>query len=68
VSEIRVDLSVCSLQFWRRSRKGNAITVPKMLYGMSGAEFIGLAFELAEADNLKQPETTLLQGGKDVWS
>jgi hypothetical protein len=49
---------VCSLQFWRRSRKGNAITVPKILYGMSGVEFIGLAFELAEADNLKQPETT----------
>jgi len=36
VSEIRVDLSVCSLQFRRRSRKRNAITVPKMLYGMSG--------------------------------
>jgi len=39
-----------------------------MLYGMSGVEFIELAFELAAADNLKQPETTLLQGGKDVWS
>jgi len=29
-----------------------------MVHGMSGVEFIGLAFELAEADNLKQPEAT----------
>jgi hypothetical protein len=55
VSEIRVDLSLCFLHLWRRSREENAITVPKMLYGRSGVEFIGLAFELAEADNLNQP-------------
>jgi hypothetical protein len=55
---IKVDISGCSLQFWRRSRRENAITVPKMFYGMSGEKFMGLAFELAAADNLKQPEIT----------
>jgi hypothetical protein len=35
-----------------------------MLYGMSEVEFIGLAFELAEADKLKQPEITCYKAGK----